>query len=234
MLFTDADRVTADEVVVRDRRCAHLRDIHRAKVGDSLRVGEVDGLIGSAEILSLDECGAHLRVQLEKPPPAKLPVTLVVALPRPKMLRRILRNATEFGVRDIYLIHSFRVEKSYWQSPVLAQSALRDYLLQGLEQACDTRLPGVHLRRRFKPFAEDLLPALCARRQALLAHPGGHPPCPARLEGEQLLVVGPEGGFIPYEVEKLQAAGCMPVSLGTRILRVENAVTCMLAKAAAT
>ncbi|MEZ5567744.1 MAG: 16S rRNA (uracil(1498)-N(3))-methyltransferase [Halioglobus sp.] len=233
MLFSDADRIAPDELRVSDRRCAHLRNVHRAKVGDRLRVGEVNGLMGSAEILGLDARGAHLRVHLESPPPAKLPVTLVVALPRPKMLRRILRNATEFGVRDIHLIHSFRVEKSYWQSPVLAEPTLRDYLLQGLEQACDTQLPAVHLQRRFKPFAEDLLPALCANRQALLAHPGAHPACPARLQGEQLLVVGPEGGFIPFEVASLQAAGCRAVSLGTRILRVENAVACLLARSIA-
>jgi RsmE family RNA methyltransferase len=88
----------------------------------------------------------------------------------------------------------------------------------------------VHCHRRFKPFVEDLLPGMIAQRLALLAHPGDYPPCPRASTGKTLLVVGPEGGFIPYEVEKLEAAGCQTVSLGPRILRVENAVTSLLGR----
>ena len=230
LLFTHADRIAPDVLAFNDRRSEHLRSVHRAQPGDTLRVGEVDGLMGSAEIISLDQHGARVRFVLDTSPPAKLPVTLIVALPRPKMLRRILRNAAEFGVQALHLIHSYRVEKSYWQSPVLNETSLRDYLLQGLEQACDTQLPPLQLHRRFKPWVEDVLPALCADRQAWLAHPGAGPHCPPEISGETLLVVGPEGGFIPYEVAKLEGAGCTPVSLGPRILRVENAVVSLLTR----
>jgi RsmE family RNA methyltransferase len=154
----------------------------------------------------------------------------VLALPRPKMLRRILRNVAEFGVAELHLINSFRVEKSYWQSPVLAEHSIREYLLQGLEQCRDTRLPVVHCHQGFKPFVEDFLPGLIAGRRALLAHPGEHPPCPRDVAGDILLVIGPEGGFIPYEVQKLQDAGCEVISLGPRILRVENAIISVLGR----
>lgn len=230
LLFSDADRIAPDLVELRGRRLQHLLHVHRAVAGDRLRVGEVGGLMGDAEVLNLDELSATLRVNLHEQPPAKLPVTLVVALPRPKMLRRILRNAAEFGVRDLYLLNSYRVEKSFWQSPVLGEEHMQRYLLQGLEQCRDTRPPAVHCRRRFKPWVEDELPALCAGRTALLAHPGASAPCPAERDGETLLVIGPEGGFIPYEVDKLQGAGCTAVSLGARVLRVENAVTGLLAR----
>ena len=114
---------------------------------------------------------------------------------------------------------------------MLAPATVRDYLLQGLEQARDTLLPPVHLHTRFKPFVEDQLPGLLAGRDALLAHPGDAPLAPTGLERDTVLVVGPEGGFIPYEVEKLLAAGCRQVSLGPRILRVENAVAALLGRA---
>jgi RsmE family RNA methyltransferase len=146
------------------------------------------------------------------------------------MLRRILRAVAEFGVRDLHLINSYRVEKSFWQTPVLADASLQDHLLQGLEQARDTVLPAVHRHRRFRPFVEDELPGLCAGRRALLAHPGDHPPCPAGCAVDSLVVVGPEGGFIPYEVERLGAAGCATVSLGPRILRVEHALLALLGR----
>jgi RsmE family RNA methyltransferase len=146
------------------------------------------------------------------------------------MLRRILRNAAEFGVAELHLINSFRVEKSYWQSPVLDHGLIREYLLQGLEQSRDTKVPVVHSHRRFKPFVEDTLPGLVAGRRALLAHPGEHLLCPRDVTGQILLVIGPEGGFIPYEVAQLQRARCEAVSLGPRILRVENAISSVLGR----
>ena len=103
-------------------------------------------------------------------------------------------------------------------------------LLQGLAQSRDTRLPRVLLQHRFKPFVEDQLPHLLAGREALLAHPGDYPDCPRGLQEPALVAVGPEGGFIPYEVDKLSAAGCRPVQMGPRILRVENAVSSLLAR----
>ena len=230
LLFTHSDRLDAKRVTVQDRRLQHLLQVHRAKVGDRVRVGEVGGMMGHGEILELSNERAALAIELDLPPPAKLPLSLVLALPRPKMLRRILRSVAEFGVGELHLINSYRVEKSYWQTPVLQAATIRDYLLQGLEQARDTRLPPVHCHQRFKPFVEDVFPEMVRDKHALLAHPGDYPPCPLRSDGETLLAIGPEGGFIPYEVQKLQEAGCETVSLGPRILRVENALSSLLGK----
>lgn len=230
LLFTDEDRLEAHTVKVLGRRLEHLRQVHRTNVGDTLRVGEVDGMMGEGKILEINNEGAILTISLDQPPPPKLPLSLVLALPRPKMLRRILRSAAEFGVARLHLINSYRVEKSYWQTPALHEDTIREYLLQGLEQSRDTRVPLVQCHRAFKPFVEDILPGMIDGNRALLAHPGEHPSCPRNLTGETLLVIGPEGGFIPYEVEKLQSAGCATVSLGPRILRVENAVTSLLGR----
>lgn len=231
LLFTDRDRSGPAEITIRDRRLQHLHQVHRAAVGDSIRVGEIDGLMGTGRIASLDTHQATITFQLDSTPPAKLPVILLVALPRPKMLRRILRSAAEFGVEQLVLFNSYRVEKSFWQTPVLAEDVVRDYLLQGLEQARDTVVPAMTLERRFKPFVEDRLPALLAGRRGLLAHPlPGASAAPSSTDSPLLLAIGPEGGFIPYEVEMLQAAGLETVSLGPRILRVENAVTALLGR----
>jgi RsmE family RNA methyltransferase len=230
LLFSAEDRLGPDRILLRDRRLTHLRQVARSAVGDVLRVGEINGLAGEGRILEIDDERATLSVSLQQAPPPKLPLRLVLALPRPKMLRRILRGAAEFGVPELHLINSYRVEKSYWHSPLLAADAMREYLLQGLEQSRDTQLPSVHCHPRFKPFAEDLLPRMAAGTRALLAHPGEYPPCPRDVREDSVLVIGPEGGFIPYEVEKLQGAGCQPVSLGPRILRVENAVTALLGR----
>jgi RsmE family RNA methyltransferase len=232
LLFSPLDLADEGQLIIRDQRLEHLRNVLRASPGDSVRVGELGGLKGRAEIREMDSKQARLAFHLDTPPPAKLPLEIILALPRPKMLRRILRTVAECGVPRLHLINSYRVEKSFWHTPALAEAAVRGYLIQGLEQAQDTVLPEVHCHRGFKPFVEDALPAMLEGKRALLAHPGAEPPCPRDLDRATVLLIGPEGGFIPYEIERLEAAGCEPVTLGPRILRVETALTALLGRLA--
>lgn len=230
LLLEDDDFVAEGRAVVRDRRLRHLHEVHRAESGDSLRVGRLGGPMGEGHLLRLEAHEAELEIRLDQPPPAKLPLTLLLALPRPKMLKRVLQTVAAMGVPRLVLLNSYRVEKSFWQTPFLEPQAIREQLILGLEQARDTVLPDVLIEKRFKPFVEDRLPALAAGTLGLLGHPGAYPACPRAVEGPVTLAIGPEGGWIPYEVEKLQAAGLAPVQLGERILRVETAVTALLAR----
>nr|WP_301300041.1 16S rRNA (uracil(1498)-N(3))-methyltransferase [Pseudomonas chlororaphis] len=230
LLLEEADFIAADRVILRDRRLTHMQEVHRAAVGDSLRVGCIGGLMGSAELLRLEPGEAELRVSLDQPPPTKLPLTLVLALPRPKMLRRVLQTVAAMGVPRLVLVNSYRVEKSFWQTPFLEPEAIREQLILGLEQARDSVLPEVVIEKRFKPFVEDRLPALVEGTLGLVGHPGQYPACPRGLDEPVTLAIGPEGGWIPYEIDLLGKSGLQPVQLGERILRVETAVTALLAR----
>ena len=230
LLLETADFVAADRVILRDRRLKHIQDVHRAEAGESLRIGLLGGDMGQGRLLRLDANEAELEIALNQPPPAKLPITLLLALPRPKMLRRVLQTVTTMGVPRLVLLNSYRVEKSFWQTPFLEPTAIREQLLLGLEQARDTVLPDVTIEKRFKPFVEDRLPQLASGTRGLLGHPGDYPACPRALDEPVTLAIGPEGGWIPYEVDKLAAAGLQPVQLGERILRVETAVSALLAR----
>ncbi|MCU7213119.1 16S rRNA (uracil(1498)-N(3))-methyltransferase [Pseudomonas sp. VE 196-7] len=230
LLLEEADFIAADRVVLRDRRLTHMQEVHRSEVGDSLRVGRINGLMGSAELLRLEAGEAELRVSLVQPPPAKLPLTLVLALPRPKMLRRVFQTVATMGVSKVILVNSYRVEKSFWQTPFLEPEAIRENLILGLEQARDTVLPDIIIEKRFKPFVEDRLPAITEGTLGLVGHPGNFPPCPRALSEPVTLAIGPEGGWIPYEIDLLAKSGLQPVQLGERILRVETAVTALLAR----
>ena len=230
LLLEEADFIAADRVILRDRRLTHMQEVHRSEVGDSLRVGRINGLMGSAELLRLEAGEAELRVSLDQLPPAKLPLTLVLALPRPKMLRRVFQTVATMGVAKVILVNSYRVEKSFWQTPFLEPEAIREQLILGLEQARDTVLPEIVIEKRFKPFVEDRLPAISAGTLGLVGHPGHFPPCPRALNEPVTLAIGPEGGWIPYEIDLLAKSGLQPVQLGERILRVETAVTALLAR----
>ncbi|WP_448132420.1 16S rRNA (uracil(1498)-N(3))-methyltransferase [Stutzerimonas chloritidismutans] len=230
LLLDTADFIADDRVLLRDRRLTHLQQVHRAEAGEQLRVGRVGGNIGSGQLLRLDAHEAELQVSFDQPPPAKLPVTLLLALPRPKMLRRVLQTVAAMGVPRLVLLNSYRVEKSFWQTPFLEPAAIHEQLILGLEQARDTILPEVIIEKRFKPFVEDRLSQLAADTLGLVGHPGDFPHCPRAVTQPVTLAIGPEGGWIPYEVDKLAAAGLRPVQLGERILRVETAVSALLAR----
>lgn len=216
--------------VLDGRRYRHIREVLRAGVGDAVQVGLVNDRIGEGVITALSGGEVAMDVRLVTQPPAALEVTLILALPRPNQLKRTLQAASAMGVKKIFLIHANRVEKSFWLSPVLASAKIREALVLGLEQGKDTVLPDVQLRKAFKPFVEDELPDLMRGTRALVAHPEAQEECPRAVREPVTLIIGPEGGFIPYEIEKFTALGVTPVHLGKRILRVETAVPVLLAR----
>ncbi|MBO0367134.1 16S rRNA (uracil(1498)-N(3))-methyltransferase [Pseudomonas putida] len=230
LLLEQADFIAADRVVLADRRFTHMQEIHRVAVGDTLRVGQINGLMGQARVVRLEGHEAELQVSLDQQPPAKLPLTLILAVPRPKMLRRLFQTIATLGVPRLILLNSYKVEKSFWQTPFLTPEAIRENLILGLEQARDTVLPEIIIEKRFKPFVEDRLPAIAADTLGLVGHPGDYPACPRAVQQPVTLAIGPEGGWIPYEVDLLAKAGLQPVQLGARILRVETAVTALLSR----
>jgi RsmE family RNA methyltransferase len=208
------------------RRAAHVAGVLRAAPGDRIQAGVVGGRMGDAEVLGASASEIVLLPALDRAPPPPAPVSLLVALPRPKILRRVLQATASMGVKRLVLLGSWRVEKSYWASPRLAHGAIREELLLGLEQGRDTVLPEVLLRRFFKPFVEDELAAALPEPARLLAHPAGAPPLGALAPAgpRAALAVGPEGGWTAYEAEELCRRGFAPFSLGPRVLRVDAAV----------
>ncbi len=230
LLLTPQDCPQPNIAHLTGRRLQHVLAVHQAQIGQTLRVGMVNGLMGKAEIIHLDKESLQLQFQLTQAPPAKLPLTLLLALPRPKMLKRILQTVATMGVQRLVLMNSYRVEKSFWDSPFLQPHAIEEELILGLEQGKDTVLPQVMIEKRFKPFVEDRLPELSANSLRLVAHPIAEQSCPRDVQQAVTLAIGCEGGFIPYEVNLLAQQGFMPVELGARILRVETAVTALIAR----
>ncbi len=221
---------------------AHVNNILGAQIGDTLKIGKLGGNLGSAVIESIAVDYIKLsEVALDIFPPAKLNVTVVLALPRPKVLRRLIMDMTALGVRDIVLINSYRTQKSYWQSPMLAR--LDEFVLEGLQQGVDTIAPTITLQKRFKPFVEDKLADIITNH-AIVAHPYSEQSLLQYLKQSQssaslaqsaskttlpsVVCIGSEGGWIDYEIDLLAAQGCQAVNIGARILRTEAAVNVIL------
>lgn len=231
ILLTQDDLISPGRALIRDsRRLAHIREVHGANVGETYKVGILNGKIGNGTLLHISSTELEFELDLTQAPPAALPLKLVLGLPRPKMLRRIFQTIATLGVKELHLINSYRVEKSYWQTPFLEPQAIHEQLILGLEQGCDTHLPLVHLHKRFKPFVEDELPGIIAGTTALVAHPYTEEECPRHIDYSLSLAVGPEGGFIAYEIDLLKKIGFEAVHLGERIMRVETAIPYLLGR----
>ena len=232
LLLEPGELSSAGTAEIHGARALHVARILRRPVGETLRVGVVGGRMGEARIVRTEPDLLELRVvHLDHDPPPPLSITVALALPRPPVFRRLLAHLAALGTKRIEVFHAARVEKSYWQSPVLASDVVRAALTDGLSQGCDTVLPEVRFHRRFGAFAVDVLEA-ASGEMVLWADPYATRPCPAGLARPVTLLVGPEGGFLPYEVERLEALEMMRVTLGPRILRTETAVVALIGRVA--
>jgi RsmE family RNA methyltransferase len=240
IILVSKEEVVDNKVIVDDNRAGHIVEVLKCREGDVVRVGMINGRKGTGKILGAKN-GRSPKVELlldlnEELAPIP-PIDLLIALPRPIMLKRILSQAAALGCGSITLINANRVEKSFWQASLLDERAYRPHLLHGLEQAVDTRLPEIRSFKRFKPFVEDVLPTMMhGYSHCILAHPGDGLTVKEALTGTQgrvLLAIGPEGGWIDYEVEKFLTRGFSLVSMGKRILKVDTAVISLHARVSA-
>ncbi len=231
LLLLDATEVDGSRATVGGRRARHVAEIHRAAPGKRLRVGVLGGTVGTAVVAAVSADAVVFEdVTLGDAPPPPVACTLALALPRPRVLHRVLGAAATFGIKRVFLFGSRRVEKSYWHSPVVAEAAIREQLVAGLEQGCDTILPVVEQHRLFRPFVEDVLVAAAGDSLRLVADPSGAEPCPRAVASPVTLAIGPEGGFVDYELDLLAAGGFRAVTLGERPLRVEQAFAVLLGR----
>jgi 16S rRNA (uracil1498-N3)-methyltransferase len=234
LILCEPGEVDAHGVVtLTGARAAHVRGVLGARHGDVIRIGVVDGPRGQGEIVALDDDRVVLRSELEATVPATPAVDLLLALPRPKVLRRLWAQLAALGVGRIVLTNASRVERHYFDTHILAASTYRPLLIEGLQQAGDTRLPLVSIHRQFRILVEDELDALSGDAARLVAHPGGHRSL-LSIAGESqrrrvLLAIGPEGGWNDFELDLLTRHRFAVAGLGPRILRTDTACIALLA-----
>ena len=231
LLLVPGDMRDDGTVLLTGRRHEHARTVLRVLAGETLRVGVRGGKCGTGEVVSEGPEGLRLRVTLDADPPPRAGVSIVLAIPRPKALKRVVSAVASLGVDRLVLVNAARVEKSYFDSKVIEPAYLDSLIDIGLEQARDTHPPSIAIRERFRPFVEDELDGWAGASVRLVPHPTALAAVP-RVEADRpvTLAIGPDGGWVPFEVELLERCGFTPVSLGPRILRVEVAVSYLLGR----
>lgn len=233
LLLEPTDRVRGDRYCISGPRAAHARDVLQAEPGRELRVGLLEGPLGRATVVAWEGDALQLECVFDAAPPPRPSVDLVLAVPRPKSLMKLWPEIAALGVDRVVLVRTWRVGKPYLTARAVDPAAYRPLLLEGMMQGRTTREPRVSVEPLFKPWVEDRARELVGDALALVAHPTAATPlADVRVAPERrvVLAVGPEGGFIPYEVDALARAGFLPVTMGERTLRVETAVVALLAQ----
>lgn len=238
IILSEEDAIGDGRYRLTDHRAEHIRSILKLGYEDHVLVGLVDGPHGKAFIQKIDDDEVILECEqlwLEGHPIPE--VTLICALPRPQILKRVLYVSAMMGVHALHLVRANRVEKSFFESRMLEPENYRPHLLEGLAQGKLTRLPQIEVHDRFRVFFEDTWPKLeqagSSNIVKVLANPETtstlHDLC-TRPYDRIAIAVGPEGGWVPFEVELIEKAGFRSCSLGRWTLRVEFAVTAVLSQ----
>jgi RsmE family RNA methyltransferase len=236
LILLHSDELRGDGAVrLSGDRAEHLLGVLKVAPGHRIRVGVLDGGIGSATVMSVANGSVELRCDIEGRVPPRPPIDLLLALPRPKVMRRLWAQLAALGVGHIILTNAARVERNYFDPHVLSPACYEPLLVEGLQQARDTRIPRVSIHRQFKILLEDHVDALFGRGVRLVAHPGEGQPVSALMRdraGERvLLAIGPEGGWNDFELKLLQSRGFEAFGMGPRTLRSDTACIALLALA---
>ena len=224
-------------VLLSGPRAAHIVNVLGATPGQTVRIGLVEGPRGVGTAGSIEGNTVALDCVLEAETPPRPRVDLLLAVPRPKVMRRLWSQLAALGVSRIILTNAERVERPYFDTHVLTPECYRPLLIEGLQQARDTRLPTVSIHRRFKVLVEDELDALSDAGLRIVADPAATAPVRETVsraldqdrDARVLLAVGPEGGWNAFELGLLDARGFRRIGMGPRTLRTDTACLALLA-----
>jgi len=234
LVLVDPEEITpSGDAVLSGSRAEHLLKVLHAAPGHEVRIGVIDGPRGVGTVQAIAEGAVTLRCAFEGDAPPRPAIDLLLALPRPKVLRRLWAQIAALGVGQIILTNAEKVERNYFDTHVLSPESYRPLLIEGLQQARDTRLPAVSIHRQFRVLVEDQLDALVGPALRVVADPSASKALsqvvPAGAPQRLLLAIGPEGGWNAFELGLLAAHGFQPAGIGPRILRSDTACVALLA-----
>jgi 16S rRNA (uracil1498-N3)-methyltransferase len=221
--------ITGDRAALSGDEARHLSAVMRAKLGDQVVLFDGSGAEFTARITALRKRTVDLAIIERREISRELPVslTLAVALPKGDRQKWLVEKATELGVtRVVPLI----TERGVAQPTDSALDRLRRAVIEASKQ-CGRNLL---LQIATPANAPDYFSTAPTDAFRLLADPSGQSVASINVANNSLIhaAIGPEGGFTPAELFSATAAGWQPISLGSRILRVETAAVSVAAWAA--
>ena len=250
-ILFEKEELSGGRATFSDGRAEHVLNVLHGTVGQVLKTGEIDGLVGTSVITEIRglherEAGSAQRgsgllagtvtVTCSHTERAAEPwFDLVLAPPRPRVLKRLLPQLAALGVGKIVLVGAEKVEKAFWGAQLLKAENYRPLLIEGLMQCGTARMPTIRCERNFRRYVESAAAVEFAGCDLIVAHPYASatqppPDTPRPPNVRPVLAIGPEGGWTDGEVEMLEDSGFRRHSLGDRILRTDTATIALIAQ----
>lgn len=215
-------------------RVESVRAEHELTAGLTITAAVRNGRIGRAFVETVSADAISLRLNLDRDPPLRMSAELIVAVPRPQTVKKIVQLATTLGLERVHFVRTVNTVKSYLQSGALGGDGIDTEVMKGLAQGVDSVAPQFEVHRSFERFQAEVLPEIRGRRATCVF---ADTLATRRISTEiaglgegVALAIGPEAGWSDTERAALVGAGFQGVGLGPRMLRVDTAALVALAE----
>jgi 16S rRNA (uracil1498-N3)-methyltransferase len=230
--YLPASECRGDLLRLEGQEARHALRVLRLQAGSPAVVFDGEGNEFHCEVAAASRDSLSLCVKQKKvTPQLHCSVTLLVGIPKGKIIESIIRKSVELGARGIVpLLAERAVTRLDERDARHKREQWRQTAIEAMKQCGAPRLPEIEIPARVpdvlalkKTFDLQLVGSLQKQRQ----HPRAvfdefekanrHPPQSAAVW------IGPEGDFTPDELKMIEDSGARPVSFGNLILRVETA-----------
>ncbi|MCH7577711.1 MAG: 16S rRNA (uracil(1498)-N(3))-methyltransferase [Chloroflexi bacterium] len=225
--FVPPDVLGSREVDLPPELARRLATVLRLKRGERLVLADGSGRDYEVELTAVSPRSATAAVVAERPSPPEPSLELVLyqSLIRPQRFELVLEKGTELGVSRFVPLMSSRAQVRT-EGGTQRAARWRRIVTEAAEQSGRGRVPAIDPPSLFEDAVSAsggpgirLLPWEGERSQGLRSYLRALEDRPAAVS----VFIGPEGGFAEDEVRLAREAGCVPISLGPRILRSETA-----------
>ncbi|MBU1125564.1 MAG: 16S rRNA (uracil(1498)-N(3))-methyltransferase [Candidatus Omnitrophica bacterium] len=226
--FVPRENIRAQEAVITDKKdIHHLKDVLRLRKGSSILLSDGENSEYTAWIKNMASSEVFLSIQKRQAYPCACNYLLTVACAIPKQSRfdDIVDKLTQLGVARIIPLETQRsVVRIDKKKKMLRQQRWQRIALSAAQQSRRADIPVVAPVMKIEEvlsegtaYALKIIAALCEKRRTLKEIIS---PCTHR---NILILIGPEGDFTEKEIAGAEAKGCIPVSVGANVLRVDTA-----------
>ena len=235
--FSTHSDLTARQITIIDiSEIHHMRDVLRLKNGDSVAIFDGSGKEAVGTIAAIKEAAITITVNSlrDNKPSRNIRMILACAIPKKTKFEFIIEKCTELGVDEIIPMRTQRTEFISEESRInKKEERYKAVAINAAKQSKRSVVPVIRPVTKFEnvltnlsPDTVGFIPHLGSDTKNLIQALKNKP-----ATRNVIFFIGPEGDFTPDEVKKAREAGCIPVSLGPTVLKVDTAYICVVSLA---
>lgn len=212
----------------------HLTNVLRLKQENKITVfnGQGDEALAEIESITTDKITLSIISCVKKSQKTLLSLTLACAIPKKAKFETIIEKCTELGVDRIIPVITQRTEvRLSDERKDKKHERYQSVAINAAKQCQRNFLPQIDSPTNFT----EILNRLTAHDAVFIACLSGQRKnlidvfIPTAHQKNVIFLIGPEGDFTPNELNAALSAGCIPISLGPNVLKVDTAAICAIA-----